>query len=196
MDSTSPDPAAARLMARLDTMPVIEQAKGIVMEREGCGPDEAFDLLRRVSQRANLKVHVLAVRLVEQVAGRGAGAELTDEQSAGPGLDGRQQPRPPAGTAVIMLPGELTSSNAEQVKLELAAAFEPDVSTVIADGTPTVFCDSAGVRELVIAHKHAIAAGAAFRVVVSHNYLRDRLIRTGLAAYLPVYATLGDALLA
>lgn len=47
MDAASPDPAAARLMARLDTMPVIEQAKGIVMEREGCGPDEAFDVLRR-----------------------------------------------------------------------------------------------------------------------------------------------------
>jgi anti-anti-sigma factor len=92
-----------------------------------------------------------------------------------------------------MLPGELTASNAEQVQLELAAAFGPGVSTVIADGTPTVFCDSAGLRELVIAHKHATAAGTAFRVVVSQNYLRDRLIRTGLAAYLPVYATLGDA---
>jgi anti-anti-sigma regulatory factor len=42
-----------------------------------------------------------------------------------------------------------------------------------------VFCDSAGVRELVIAHRHATAAGADFRVAVPHHYLRDRLIRTG-----------------
>lgn len=32
-------------------MPLIEQAKGIIMAREGCGPEEAFDLLRRASQR-------------------------------------------------------------------------------------------------------------------------------------------------
>lgn len=70
---------------------------------------------------------------------------------------------------MIKLPGELTASNAEQVKFELTAAFAPGIGTVIADGTPTVFCDSAGVRELVIAHKHATAAGAAFRVVVPHT---------------------------
>ena len=49
--ATSPDSELARLKARLETMPVIEQAKGIVMAREGCGPDEAFDRLRRASQR-------------------------------------------------------------------------------------------------------------------------------------------------
>ena len=59
--------AFARLQARLDTMPVIEQAKGIVMARNGCGPDEAFDLLRRASQRANIKVSVLAERIVQQI---------------------------------------------------------------------------------------------------------------------------------
>jgi AmiR/NasT family two-component response regulator len=49
-------------------MPVIEQAKGIVMARARCRSEEAFELLRRVSQRANLKVHVPAGRLVEQVS--------------------------------------------------------------------------------------------------------------------------------
>jgi hypothetical protein len=60
--------AFARLQARLETMPVIEQAKGILMAQHRCGPDEAFDLLRRASQRANVKISVLAARLVEQVA--------------------------------------------------------------------------------------------------------------------------------
>lgn len=45
-------------------MPVVEQAKGILMAQQGCGPDEAFDLLRRASQRGNIKVHVLATRIV------------------------------------------------------------------------------------------------------------------------------------
>lgn len=69
--------AFARLQARLETMPVIEQAKGILMAQQRCGPDEAFDLLRRVSQRANVKVSVLAARLVEHVAtpGPDGGAE-------------------------------------------------------------------------------------------------------------------------
>ena len=62
------DSAFARLQARLETMPVIEQAKGILMAQQRCGPDEAFDLLRRASQRANVKVHVLAEQIVEHVA--------------------------------------------------------------------------------------------------------------------------------
>ena len=62
------DSASARLLARLDSMPVVEQAKGILMAQNRCGPDEAFDLLRRASQRANVKVSVLAARMVEQVA--------------------------------------------------------------------------------------------------------------------------------
>ncbi len=60
----------------------------------------------------------------------------------------------------------------------------------------TLFCDSAGVRELVLAHKRATAVGTAFRVVVSHHYLRDRLTCTGLAAYLLVYPTVREAVAA
>jgi exonuclease VII small subunit len=60
--------AFARLRARLDTLPVIEQAKGILMAQERCGPDEAFDLLRRASQRSNIKVSELAAQIVEQAA--------------------------------------------------------------------------------------------------------------------------------
>jgi hypothetical protein len=59
--------AHARLQARLDTMPVIEQAKGILMAHQRCGPDEAFDLLRLASQRANVKVHVLAQQIVARL---------------------------------------------------------------------------------------------------------------------------------
>ena len=49
---------------------VIEQAKGILMAQQRCVrcPDEAFDLPRRASQRANVKVNVLAAQIVKQVA--------------------------------------------------------------------------------------------------------------------------------
>ena len=48
---------------QLDTVPVIEQAKGILMAQQGWGPDEAFDVLRRASQRFNVPVRVLAAWL-------------------------------------------------------------------------------------------------------------------------------------
>jgi len=62
------DSAFARLQAKQATMAVIEQAKGIIMAQHRCGPEEAFDLLRRASQRANIKAHVLAAKIVEHVA--------------------------------------------------------------------------------------------------------------------------------
>ena len=62
------DSAFARLQTKHETMPVIEQAKGIIMGQQRCGPREAFDLLRQASQRTNLKVHVLAAQIVEHTA--------------------------------------------------------------------------------------------------------------------------------
>jgi AmiR/NasT family two-component response regulator len=49
--------------------PVIEQAMSIMMAELTCTPDEAFDLLRRASQRANIKVSVLAAHLIDQAPG-------------------------------------------------------------------------------------------------------------------------------
>ena len=46
---------------------MIEQAKGIIMGQQRCGPDEAFDLLRRISQRTNVKLRVLAAQIVGHV---------------------------------------------------------------------------------------------------------------------------------
>ena len=77
------DSAFARLLARLDSMPVVEQAKGILMAQHRCGPDEAFDLLRRASQRANVKVSVLAARMVEQVAAAEPGGNPPSARPAG-----------------------------------------------------------------------------------------------------------------
>jgi len=60
--------AYARLQARLESMPVIEQAKGIIMARCGWPEDQAFDALRRASQRRNIKVRDLAAQIVAQTA--------------------------------------------------------------------------------------------------------------------------------
>jgi len=54
----------ARLLARLQTMPVIEQAKGIIIAQAHCDEAEAFDILRRASQRSNVPVRELAAHIV------------------------------------------------------------------------------------------------------------------------------------
>jgi len=75
----------ARLLARLETMPVIEQAKGIIMAQSRCGEAEAFDILRRASQRSNMPVRELAAALI------------TAESSSVSVRSARRGDRPPAG---------------------------------------------------------------------------------------------------
>jgi hypothetical protein len=58
----------ARLIARLQTMPIIEQAKGVIVAQTGCAPEEAFTMLRTVSQRSNVPVRELADSIVRQAA--------------------------------------------------------------------------------------------------------------------------------
>jgi AmiR/NasT family two-component response regulator len=66
------DSAYARLAARLDTLPVVEQAKGILVAQTGCTPDEAFELLRSASQRSNVKLRDVARKIVEGAAADGS----------------------------------------------------------------------------------------------------------------------------
>ena len=60
--------AYARIQAQLASMPVIEQAKGIIMAQCGCPEEQAFDALRRASQRENVKLRDLAAAIVAGTA--------------------------------------------------------------------------------------------------------------------------------
>lgn len=60
---------ASHLEVALESRGVIEQAKGIVMAREHCGPDGAFEWLRQRSQSENRKLRAIAEDLVAEVAG-------------------------------------------------------------------------------------------------------------------------------
>jgi anti-anti-sigma regulatory factor len=51
------------------------------------------------------------------------------------------------------------------------SAFAPGVTVVVADFTPTEFCDSSAVREIPMAHERAAASNVEFRVVAPHRYL-------------------------
>ena len=77
----------AGLRARLDTLPVIEQSKGILMARYEIGPEAAFDLLRRWSSHTNYKLRHLS-RLLVDAAARPARARSNGAGSpVGPSLD-------------------------------------------------------------------------------------------------------------
>lgn len=53
------------LWRAIDARNLVGQAQGVLMERFGLDGDQAFGVLRRYSQDHNLKLHVVAQRLVE-----------------------------------------------------------------------------------------------------------------------------------
>lgn len=59
---------AGTLREAMVTRAAIEQAKGVLMALRRCTADQAFEELREVSQRRNVKLHVLAETLLATVA--------------------------------------------------------------------------------------------------------------------------------
>ncbi|PWW25068.1 AmiR/NasT family two-component response regulator [Geodermatophilus normandii] len=98
------------LQAALESRATIDQAKGVLIERFGLTPDQAFQLLTRVSVHANRKVRHIADQLVhtgelQAVPARGGGrtSRLTGEPPSAP------PKRRPARTA----PAERDSAGGE-----------------------------------------------------------------------------------
>ena len=75
------------LRAQLETLPVIEQAKGILMGRYQIGADAAFALLRRWSSHTNVKLREIS-RLLVEAAGQPSARSPVDGGGPAPsGLD-------------------------------------------------------------------------------------------------------------
>jgi GAF domain-containing protein len=55
---------AQHMQAAMENRAVIEQAKGIIMGERHCSPDEAFQILSKLSQDTNRKLRDVAVALV------------------------------------------------------------------------------------------------------------------------------------
>ncbi len=58
---------AEQMRTAMESRAVIEQAKGILMAQMSCGAEEAFEVLRRASQRENVKLRDVAERIVSSV---------------------------------------------------------------------------------------------------------------------------------
>jgi anti-sigma B factor antagonist len=105
---------------------------------------------------------------------------------------GQSQRRAPRRTppAVIGLPAEIDATNAGRIGEQLDSAIASGAATVIADMTATTFCDSAGARELLLAHHKAAASGTELQIVMPSAAVRRIFQLTGLDQVLAIYPSL------
>jgi len=101
---------------------------------------------------------------------------------------------PAQGTQVIVtLPAAIDMANDGCVSRQLGCASATGAMIVIADMGGTRFCDSTGLRALVLAHKQATAHHTELRLVItSANVLRVLAI-TKLDTVLRIYRSLDTA---
>lgn len=81
---------ASHLEKALESRGVIEQAKGVLIARQRCSDEEAFDILRRASQRLNRKLRDVAAELVAHVQngeGRAPHLDAASKSNADASLD-------------------------------------------------------------------------------------------------------------
>jgi anti-anti-sigma factor len=104
------------------------------------------------------------------------------------------QPVIQAWPVLVTLPDEIDIANAHAVREQIAAAFKPGVGVVIADMTATTFCDTMGIRALVLAHQRAAASGSELRLLMPCRNVMRLLELLGLDRALAVYQDLAGAL--
>jgi anti-sigma B factor antagonist len=120
-----------------------------------------------------------AIRVVLQVLCQGAAVDY----------------RAPATEPVVVgFPDQFDVSNAGDLAEQMRAAIAPGVSAVVADLTTTAFCDSAGLRIIVLAHDWAKADNVKLRLAVPPGPTLALIHLVGLDQLLPIYPSLDQAL--
>jgi anti-sigma B factor antagonist len=99
------------------------------------------------------------------------------------------------GVPVVTAPAEIDTTTAGQLRAILFEWHTRGHATVVVDMTGTQFCDSAGLRELVRAHKRARAEGGELRLVLpAVGAVPHVFAFTGLDRLIPHFAALEQAL--
>ena len=98
---------------------------------------------------------------------------------------------------IVTMPKEIDAGNASAVGDTLDAAFAQGATTVVADCTPTTFCDSVGFNTLLLADQKARAAKAELLFVIAPNsHLRRVLELLEMQDALAVYPSIDAAVTA
>jgi anti-sigma B factor antagonist len=99
------------------------------------------------------------------------------------------------GVPVVTAPAEIDTTTAGELRAILVEWQARGHATVVVDLTATQFCDSVGLRELVWAHKRAVADGGGLRLVIGGDGAVLRVFTvTGLDGVIPRFAALTQAL--
>jgi anti-sigma B factor antagonist len=106
----------------------------------------------------------------------------------------RATARPLVVPEIVTLPEEIDITNAQAVGDELCAAFGQGVLAVIADMSRTRFCDSSGIRYLLLANGRAAELNAEFRLVVQSAAVLRAFGLLGIDRLLAVYPSMEAAL--
>jgi anti-anti-sigma factor len=99
------------------------------------------------------------------------------------------------GVPVVTAPAEIDITTSGQLQAVLSEWRTRGHATVVVDMTDTQFCDSAGLMELVRAHRQAVAHGGGLRLVISADTAILRVFTLiGLDRVIPRFASLEQAL--
>jgi len=98
------------------------------------------------------------------------------------------------GVPVVATPEEVDITNADALRAALLECAEQAQGTLVVDMSRTVFCDTAGLHALVVAHKRAQAQGGELRLVIPGVTVQRILAITGLDQAILNYASLEEAL--
>jgi anti-anti-sigma factor len=99
-----------------------------------------------------------------------------------------------AGPVIVPFPDEFDITNAGDVAALLREAITPGISAVVADLTATAFCDSSGVRIVVLARDWATADNVPLRLAVRPGPTLVVLKLVGLDQLMPIYPSIEEAL--
>ena len=95
--------------------------------------------------------------------------------------------------AVVTLPEEIDTSNADQVREQLSLLINQGAAVLVADLSSTIACDYSGMDALLRVHGRAALSGTEFRLVVGSDIVRWMLTLCGLDRLVPVYPSLEGA---
>jgi anti-sigma B factor antagonist len=109
-------------------------------------------------------------------------------------LDARLPVEVVMGVPVVTVPEEVDVTNTAALRQALLAAAADGFPALVVDMTRTRFCDSAGLRVLVCAHKRARAAGGEVLLAVPGAAVLRVLAITGIDQVIPNFSSLDEAL--
>ena len=98
--------------------------------------------------------------------------------------------------AVITMPEEIDMSNGAEVQEGLLAALGQQPAVLVVDMTGTTFCDSAGVRAIMLSHRQASSQGSELRLVVSSPGVHRVFSIIGAGELVQIHPDLASALAA